>query len=269
MCADRDDEQRRAVDEQLVGARDDCGCAGERRGAADAVGLACGPVERAAEAAPAGDERRDRTAEPGGRDRRARHRLRADEQERRRDDQPHAAVGEQHDRVAGEPARAPEDAADDVREPVGEHADDERRRERVARLEEPVRDRLPRDGERERERNRNGERDEDERAQDASRLHPTREPVCDRLRRRLLERPVDEDRDEEHRRPQDADLAVPVLAERARGEDEERVRESARRDRGERQERGSRRRADGRTAAPPEDGDGRSRRRHRTTTSTK
>jgi hypothetical protein len=149
---DRDDEQGRAVHEQLIGARDEGGGCGERHRAARIVGGSGGPLERAAEPATADDDRGNRPADTGRCHRSRREACRADDHERRGHQQAHGAVGEEHDRIAAEPARPAEDAPDDVRDAVREHAHDERGGQGVARGKEVARDERPAGGERDPER---------------------------------------------------------------------------------------------------------------------
>ena len=142
-------------------------------------------------------------------------------------------------RSAAEPTGTGASASHDVRDAVAARAGDECRREHIVPEEQPLAQSGP--GGQCRDHARGGRDDIDHPDRDGDRpdLLAASEPISNRTRHRLLERPEQDDDGEEHRRPQDAHLPVSLDTQGSSGNDVERIGEHARGEHRPRQEAGA------------------------------
>ena len=230
LAATEHDEQGAAVDEHLVGDRDHRCRPGERDRGADMERLA-GPVAGERRQRAPADDHRQRDARDGCPDHgRGSEVLRSDDHEREDDHQPRRAVRDEQQGVAVEPADTRADAAEDVGHTVGGEADDERSDEEAVAEEELVREEAPAGDACDCDHSCDGEIDAEHRPQDRPHFLAAGEPVGERPRRRLLERPEEHDHEQEERRPENGHQPVGLRAERAGREDVVGVGEDARRE---------------------------------------
>ena len=121
-----------------------------------------------------------------------------------------------------------ENATSEVLHPVAGDSDDEHRGHERRAVEQLSCEHVPRERRGNRDDAQQADVDEQHRPQDARALLSALEPVGDRARGRLLERPEEDDDHDEERSPECRHLAVFARGQRARGENVERVREQAR-----------------------------------------
>ena len=222
-----DDEQRAAVDEELVGAGDDTRGAGKRQRAGQLKRCARTGVSQAAQMLTTDEQRDDRACDTGRDDGRRSRELGRDQQEWRSHGEPCDRVDDEPEAVAREPACPAEHAPDEIGHAVGDNAGDEHRRHRVVAVEEPLGQRAPAENREDCRPDDEHQRERPDGSQDRANLLAACETVGDCTRRRLLDGTEEHDRDQEHRPPEDGDLPVGRGAERARGDDVEGVRQDA------------------------------------------
>ena len=237
LAAAEHHEQRPAVHEHLVGDRDHGGRPGERDRGADVERLPrSGAGQRRQH--PAADDDRQQHARGGCGDHgRGREIPRGDGDERQHDHEARGAVGDEQQRVTLEPADAGADAAEDVGDAVRRKADEERADEEAVAEEELVRQEAPAGDAGDPDHDSNDEIDAEHRPQHGAHFLTAGEPVGERARRRLLERPEENDHEQEERRPENGHETVGLRPERAGREDVVGVGEDTRRERCSRQQR--------------------------------